>query len=40
MQRLELFGKIFAPSNSSGTRTACIAILEEKIEGVLGDRAS
>jgi len=34
--RFELFGNIFVPSNSLGTTTVCIKMLE-KIEGVLSD---
>jgi len=37
-QRVELLGNIFAPSNSSGTRSVCINILEKNQE-VLGDSA-
>jgi len=31
-QRVELFGNIFAPSNSPGTYTLCIKILGKKFE--------
>ena len=34
-QKVELFGNIFAPSNSLGTGTLCIKILTKKFEGVL-----
>jgi len=39
-QRVELFGNIFAPSNSPGTWTLCIKILGKKIKGVLADHES
>ena len=35
-QRLELFGNIFAPPNSSGTRTVCTKILGKKSKGFYG----
>jgi len=38
--RVEIFGNIFAPPNTSRTRTVCIKILGKKFEGVRGDRAS
>ena len=39
-QRLELFGNIFASSNSSRYLTFCIRIFEKKFEGILGGRAT
>jgi len=40
-QRVELFGNIFAPSTSLGTRTVVIKILKKKeIQGVLSDCTS
>jgi len=33
-QRLELFGNIFAPPNSSGNRTVCVKILDKNSKGV------
>jgi len=32
-QRLELFGNIFAPPNSAGTRTVCVKILRKNSKG-------
>jgi len=37
--RAELCGNISASSNSVGTRSVCVKIME-KIEGILGDRVS
>ena len=39
-QKLELFGNIFVPPNSSGTQTVCVTNFGQKFEGVLGYRAS
>jgi len=40
-QRLELFGNIFAPRNSSGTQTVCIKnVFGQKFEGVLTSSSS
>ena len=35
-QTLELFGNIFAPPNSSGTRTVCIKNLDDNSKGFRG----
>jgi len=39
-QRVELFGNIFAPSNSLGTRDSLCLNSGKKFEGDLGDYAS
>jgi len=36
LHRLELFGNIFAPPNSSGTQTVCVKILGKNAKGFYG----
>ena len=38
-RRAKRSSNIFAPTNSLGTRTVCVKILERNLKAVLGDRA-